>query len=241
MSRIFSVLAVLALLALAAAFLLGLYIGDFNAAAQRYVTARHEFDRLKMQDVSPAERANIEQGFTAASEVAQGALQRKTLHFYLGVVSSLLAILVCSISVTYFIGTSRWCKEVVETYRLSPELVKRSDALKRNTFPYTLAGILTVIILVTLGGLSDPSIPWRRLEVNNGWFNSNFPPAAMVNVHYLAAMVGILILAASFWVQSVRISANYAIIDEILAEVQRVRNERGLSIGENTGAKEAHA
>jgi hypothetical protein len=241
LSRIFTVLGVLALVALAATFLLGLYIGDFNSAAERYVTARHEYDRLKMKDVSPSERAKIEREFATASEAAQAALQRKTLHFYLGVASSLLAILVCSISVTYFIGTSRWCKEVVETYRLSPELAKRSDALKRSTFPYTLAGMLTVIILVSLGGLSDPSIPWRRLEVNKGWFNSNFPPAAMVNVHYLAAMVGLFILAASFWIQGSRIAANYGVIDEILAEVKRVRSERGLSTKENDAAEEAKA
>lgn len=219
----------LALLALATTFLQGLYVGDFNADAQRYVAARRENDRLKTRDASPLELTKVKQELIEATKVKDASLARKTIHFYLGVASSLLAILVSSISVTYFIGTNRWCKEVVETYRLSSELVKRSDDLKRRTFPYALAGMLTVIVIVALGGLSDPSIPWRRaFEADQGWFNAAFPPAAMVNVHYIASMIGLVLLGYAFWVQAGRIVANYALINEILAEVQRIRKVRGL-------------
>lgn len=227
MSRIFSVLAILALLTLSANFLLGLGIGDFNATAQRYVAAARENGSLRVREVPAAEKQKVVQEFTAAGEAFAAPRRNLTLHFYLGVASSLLAILVCSISVTYFIGTSRWCREVAETYQLSPEFVRRSDLLKRRTFPYALLGIFTVIFIVALGGLSDPSIPWRRaFETEKDWFNAMFPPASMVNIHYIAAMVGLLILAFAFFVQACRIAANYAIIDEILAEVQRIRSER---------------
>lgn len=234
MSRIFSVLAILSLATLAANFLLGLGIGDFNAAAQRYVSAARDHGSLPTNDVSPGLRQKIVQEFATAGEAFAAPRRKLTLHFYLGVASSLLAILVCSISVTYFIGTSRWCREVVETYRLLPEFVQRSDSLKRRTFPYALLGIFTVIVLVALGGLSDPSIPWRRaFETEKGWFNATFPPASMVNIHYIAAMIGLLVLTFAFWVQAVRIAANYRVIDEILAAVKRVREERGLSADEN--------
>ena len=233
MSRIFSVLAILALVTLAANFLLGLGIGDFNASAQRYVTAAREHKNLSMKDVSPELHETILREFVTAGEAFAAPRRNLTLHFYLGVASSLLAILVCSISVTYFIGTSRWCREVVETYRLSSEFVRQSDSLKRRTFPYALLGIFTVIVLVALGGLSDPSIPWRRaFESEKGWFNATFPPASMVNVHYIAAMVGLVVLVFTFWVQASRIAANYAVIEEILAEVRRIRDERGLSAEE---------
>lgn len=229
MSRIFTVLAILALVTLSVNFLLGLGIGDFNAAAKRYITARHEHDRLPMMDVSGEVRQKIETEFRIASEAKEFPKRNLTFHFYLGVASSLLAILVCSISVTYFIGTSRWCREVVETYRLSPEFVRRSDSLKRRTFPYALLGILTVIVIVALGGMSDPSIPWRRaFETEKDWFNTTFPPASMVNIHYIAAMIGLLVLAFSFWMQASRVFTNYGIIDEILGEVRRIRQERGL-------------
>ena len=230
MSRIFSVLAILALVALAANFLLGLGIGDFNAAARRYVTTAREHSSLPMKDVPPELHQKIVHEFAAAGDAFAAPRRKLTLHFYLGVASSLLAILVCSISVTYFIGTSRWCREVVETYRLSPEFVQRSDSLKRRTFPYALLGIFTVIVLVALGGLSDPSIPWRRaFEAERGWFNVTFPPESMVNIHYIAAMIGLVVLAFAFWMQTIRIAANYAVIDEILAQVQRIRGERGLT------------
>ncbi len=226
LSRIFSVLAILALVTLAANFLLGLGIGDFNAAAQRYVTAAREHNSLPMKVVSSEESQKIVQEFAAAGEAFAAPRNKLSFHFYLGVASSLLAILVCSISVTYFIGTSRWCREVVETYRLPPQFVQQSDSLKRRTFPYALLGIFTVIVLVALGGLSDPSIPWRRaFETEKGWFNATFPPASMVNVHYIAAMIGLLVLAFAFWVQASRIAANYRVIDEILSEVHRIRGE----------------
>ena len=234
MSRIFSVLAILALVTLAANFLLGLGIGDFNAAAQRYVTAAREHNSLPLMD-NPPDRQKIAQEFSAAGEAFAAPRRNLTLHFYLGVASSLLAILVSSISVTYFIGTSRWCREVVETYRLSPEFVQRSDALKRRTFPYALLGIVTVIVIVALGGLSDPSIPWRRaFETEKDWFNATFPPISMVNIHYIASMIGLVVLAFAFWMQARGIAANYAVIDEILAQVALIRGERGLTNEETT-------
>lgn len=242
LSRIFSVLAILALLTLSANFLLGLGIGDFNATAERYVAAAKEHNSLPMKDVSPELHQKTVQEFADAGKAFAAPRRNLTLHFYLGVASSLLAILVCSISVTYFIGTSRWCREVAETYRLSPDFVRRSDLLKRRTFPYALLGIFTVIFIVALGGLSDPSIPWRRaFEMEKDWFNAMFPPASMVNIHYIAAMVGLLVLAFAFWIQATRIAANYGIIDEILAEVQRIRTERGLETEKRTEATESQS
>jgi len=240
LSRIFSVLAILALVTLAANFFLGLGIGDFNAAARRLVSADRERREFDIRGTPLENKQSMETEYRAATEAFAAPRRNLTLHFYLGVASSLLTILVCSISVTYFIGTSRWCREVVETYRLSPKFVQRSDSLKRRTFPYSLLGIFTVIVLVALGGLSDPSIPWRRaFEAEKGWFNATFPPASMVNIHYVAAMIGLVVLAFAFWVQARRIAANYGIIDEILAEVRRIRSERGLSANEQAEVAES--
>ena len=57
------------------------------------------------------------------------------VHRLMGVAAAIVVVLVNSIVVTYFIGTSRWCKEVVDTYSLDRELVRRSARLKRRTFP----------------------------------------------------------------------------------------------------------
>ena len=59
-----------------------------------------------------------------------------------GLGSALVVVFVNSIVVTYFIGTSRWCKEVVETYSLDRGLLRRSVILKRRTFPWAVMAML---------------------------------------------------------------------------------------------------
>ena len=49
-----------------------------------------------------------------------------TVHRLSGVAAALAVVLVNSIVVTYFVGTSRWCKEVAETYQLSPTFIVRA-------------------------------------------------------------------------------------------------------------------
>ena len=221
MSRIFSVLAVLSVLLLAANFLVGLWIGDFNTPARAYREVFRKYEDLRRNreatenEISQAKAAVVES--EARLTVPR---DRKTIHFYLGVASSLLALLVSSIAVTYFVGTSRWCREVVETYRLPAELAGRSATLKRRTFPWAVMAMLVIIGIAALGGLADPSTPvsQRNPEL----------PATMVTWHYLAAMLGMLFIAWSFWIQHARIAEHHEVIREILTEVSRVRKEKGL-------------
>jgi hypothetical protein len=110
----------------------------------------------------------------------------------------MMTVLVSSISITYFIGTSRWCKEVCETYKISGDLAERSTRLKRSTFPWSLAGILAIIAVVGLGAAADPSgANWSRA-------------GEFVLLHYLGAMLGLVIVAASFWMQLSRIARTTA-------------------------------
>jgi len=138
----------------------------------------------------------------------------------LGSAAALVAVLVHSIAITYFIGTSRWCKEVCDTYDLPRELAARSTKLKRNTFPWALGGILAVITVVGLGAAADPS-------------GANFQRSeSFVLPHYLAALVGLVVLAIAFWVEITRIAENYTVIEQILAEVQRIRQKQNLANAE---------
>jgi hypothetical protein len=65
-----------------------------------------------------------------------------TVHRLSGVLAALLVVLVNSMAVTYFIGTGRWCREVVETYGLDPAYIDRSRTLKRRAFPFALLAML---------------------------------------------------------------------------------------------------
>ncbi|HEY2411499.1 MAG TPA: hypothetical protein VGI40_04625 [Pirellulaceae bacterium] len=220
MARIFSVLAVLAVLLLAANFVVGLTAGDFNAAAKRKQEAQRQLVEAERQaragrggadEAGEAKRAAIK-----ADEGFRGPRRMMTIHMLLGAAAAMVTVLVNSITITYFIGTSRWCKEVCETYGLSAELAEQSTRLKRSTFPWALAGIFAVIFVVGLGAAADPS-------------GANFRRSPQfVMPHYAAAMIAVVVIVAAFGVQVARIAENYAVIETILAEVGRVRAEKGL-------------
>ena len=230
LTRIFSTLAVLSLLLLGANFVIGLSIGDFNQVAKDYSSAYREFTSSQTNpDLSNEQKVEIQRRLDAAKEKIPAPRQKMTIHFFLGVASSLMAVLVNSITVTYFIGTSRWCREVVETYALPPELSQQSATLKRRTFPYALMGMLTVLGIVTLGALSDPSVPWNKDR-----------SYLYVTPHYLAAMAGTAFLAFLFWIQASRMADNYAVIQEIMRLVDLARGRGGeFELPPSTSQKES--
>lgn len=227
MARIFLALALIASLLLAANFIVGLAGGDFNASAQRKREAQvrvREFER-QMRSQRARSSSELDQARAelqaADAEFAQPR-RLATLHMLLGSAAAMVTVLVSSISITYFIGTSRWCKEVCDTYRISGDLAERSARLKRSTFPWSLAGILAIIVVVALGAAADPSgANWGRA-------------GGFVLPHYLGAMIGLVIVLVSFWMQLSRIAENHGVIEEILAEVARIRAERELPIEKAT-------
>jgi hypothetical protein len=112
-ARIFAVLALLAVVLLAANFAVGLWVGDFNAAAREKQQAQSRLARIRREQGARRERTSPElematAAYLAADREFQTPRARMTIHMLLGAASSLLAILVNSITITYFIGTSRW-------------------------------------------------------------------------------------------------------------------------------------
>jgi uncharacterized membrane protein len=219
LTRIFTVLALLAMLLLAANFVVGLAAGDFNAAAEQKRDAQNRRSQLKRQQrpaatSQSAEIAAAERAAVLADENFRIPRARMTLHMLLGAAAALVTLLVNSIAMTYFIGTSRWCKEVCETYKIAGKLAEQSTRLKRSTFPWALVGIVSVIAIVALGAAADPSgANWNR-------------SAQFVMPHYLVAMLGIVLIGTAFWMQISRIAENYVVIEQILAEVERIRAAR---------------
>ena len=144
-------------------------------------------------------------------------LRWATVHRLSGVATALVVVLVNSIVVTYFIGTSRWCKEVGETYGLDASLIHRSNALKRRTFPWAVTGMLAVVGLIALGGAADPATGRPDTQ-------------AWVTPHLVGSMCGLVLIAWAFLVQWQNIRENQEIIADVLAEVRRIRAERGLEV-----------
>ena len=150
-----------------------------------------------------------------APQPAEETLNWATIHRLTGVAAALAVVFVESVVVTYFIGTSRWCKEVVETYRLDRAAIEASNRLKRRTFPCALIGMLAVVGVVALGGAADPATGRPDTQAWAQW-------------HLVGASLGIVVIAWTYVVAWNNVLANHAIIQQIVAAVGRIRREARL-------------
>ena len=203
---------------LVAATVAGFQVGDYNATGFRLRALQQ--DLYRMQSSMSVEKDNIQQqkalikeGYSDLEPIRRSA----TIHVLLGVLASLVTILVSSIAVTYFIGTNRWCKEVVTAYGMKDDIVQRSNALKRRSFPPALATMLLVLSVAIVGAAADPG----TLRANT---------AEWIIPHRLSSLAGIIAIAFCLWLQVRYLAANHVIIQEVLEKVQRQRRDRGLDV-----------
>jgi hypothetical protein len=140
-----------------------------------------------------------------------------TVHRLTGVLAALVVVLVNSLTVTYFIGTGRWCREVVEVYGLDQAFVTRSAKLKRSAFPFAMAGMLAIVAIVALGGAADPAAGRKGSRDWDTW--------------HLVGGLGLAgAIAACFQAQLPAIRGQHALIDDVMDEVRSVRLARGLDV-----------
>ncbi len=148
----------------------------------------------------------------------QAVLRWGTVHRLSGMFAALVVLLVNSMSVTYFIGTGRWCREVVDAYGLSGKLVERSRILKRQAFPFAVVGMLSVIFIVALGGAADPGGGLAGPGGSRDW----------VTWHLVGGIGLAFLIAWCFQSQVSTIRRQQGLIDDVMVEVRRVRVARGL-------------
>lgn len=140
-----------------------------------------------------------------------------TVHRLSGVFSGLMVVLVNSMTVTYFIGTGRWCREVVDTYGLEETFIERSKQLKRQAFPWAVSGMLAVVAIVALGGAADPASGRSGTE---DW----------VSLHLVGSLACGALIGFCYQAQMSAIRGQQRLIDEVLAAVRDIRVARGLEI-----------
>ncbi len=156
--------------------------------------------------------------------VDPAVLRWGTVHRLTGVLAALVVVLVNCLTVTYFIGTGRWCREVVESYGLDQQLIARSTRLKRSAFPFALGGVLAVIAIVALGGAADPAAGRKG---SSDW----------VTPHLIGGIGLAAAIAWCFQAQVPAIRGQHALIDDVMDEVRRERTARGLDV-ETAGARQ---
>jgi hypothetical protein len=156
--------------------------------------------------------ATIAVGFVSMSlDVSETKKDIFLVHFLLGLGTALLILLVHCIIFTYFLGTGRWVKEVGLAYRLPDEhLPKLTRELKRWTFPPALFAMLIAIAAVAAGaGAQLQEWPWH--------------------IHASLAFLTLIINIWAFQVEWRNLRTNARVIQEVLAEVDRIRADRGLT------------
>jgi hypothetical protein len=134
------------------------------------------------------------------------------VHFTLGLFTALGALLVHCIIFTYFLGTGRWVKEVGLAYQLpDANYPKQTRELKRTAFPPALFSMLIIIATAAAGGgrQTQPEV-WH-------W-----------SIHMTLAVLTLLINFWAFRVEYRCLNTNASVIEGVLAEVERIRAERGL-------------
>ncbi|MCA9247427.1 MAG: hypothetical protein KDA42_09940 [Planctomycetales bacterium] len=150
-----------------------------------------------------------------ADDVPASTLHWATTHRLTGVAAAISVVFVNSVVVTYFVGTSRWCKEVCETYSLDRQWIVKSAAIKHRTFPWALGGMLLAVAMAAFGAAADPG--------------TGRPTASeWAEYHRFFSILGLGLLAFGFFREWRNISANHRIIDQVMAEVGRIRTEKGL-------------
>lgn len=132
------------------------------------------------------------------------------LHFLTGLFSSVGTLLVHCLIFTYFLGTGRWVKEVGLVYELPDhDLPKLTRELKRSTFPPALfAMLVTIAASATGAGVQLQAWPW--------W------------LHFATAAATLWINAWAMRVEYDALQTNAAALERVMAEVDRIRGERGL-------------
>jgi hypothetical protein len=146
-----------------------------------------------------------------------------TVHRLSGVLAALMVVLVNSMAVTYFIGTGRWCREVVETYGLNSSYIEESRKLKRKAFPFAMLGMLGVVAIVALGGAADPASGRPGTE-------------AWVTPHLIGGIGLVAAIAWCFPAQLPNMRRQHDLIERVLDEVRSVRLARGLDVDLQTPA-----
>jgi len=153
-------------------------------------------------------------------DVADSATRaRASLHRLTGIAAGMLVILVDSVAVTYFVGTSRWIREVCDTYGIDQQHVGQSLNLKRSAFPWAVTNMILAVTIVALGGAADPAAS-TRLPVIGGiewkWW------------HLTAASAGLLVIFYGFMRELQLMLDNQQVIGSVMNEVRRIRREKGL-------------
>lgn len=155
-------------------------------------------------------------------KVAVRAVQmRVSVHLLTGLAALVGTALVHAIVLTYFMGTGRWLEETCRAYSLGDRFHEENQSLKYATLPWMGGSLLLLITTGGLGGAADPAsaVAWEGIgAVSAG------------QLHFFVACTTLAVNLLVNVQEYLAINRNGALVNEVLAEVRRMRTERGLPV-----------
>lgn len=142
-------------------------------------------------------------------------------HLLVALGVSIFTMLVHSLVFTYFMGTGRWMEDTGRAYSLDGSCHRASQALKYRLLPGIIGSILLLIATGCFGAVADPASPADF----QGWMG--FGPD---KVHFLLASITLLVNVLSFFYEYRALHRNGELVENVLADVRRIRLERGLPV-----------
>lgn len=133
-------------------------------------------------------------------------------HLYVSLFAVIFNLALHCIVFIYFLGTGRWVKEVALAYHFPDEpLPKLTRELKRRTYPVALVAMLLPIAAAAAGMANvTHRVAWA-------------PPT-----HLSLALLSLVVNVWALWVEYRNVRINGGVIDQVMAEVERIRAEKGL-------------
>lgn len=146
---------------------------------------------------------------------------RISTHMLTGLAALTFATLVHAITLTYFMGTGRWVEETSNAYSLQESLYKQNQKIKYGLLPGITVCVVLLITTGALGAVADPATPMSldgTLDLTGA------------QIHLIVAILTLVMNLLAWFTQFVAIARNMQVIDAVLQEVRRIREERGLPV-----------
>ncbi len=156
-----------------------------------------------------------------ARVVERAVQQRVSVHLLTGLAALVTTALVHAIVLTYFMGTGRWLEETCRAYKLDQRYVNESLSLKYRTLPWMCVAIGLLIATGAFGGVADPAsnVNWKGIgPLTSAW------------VHFLVACAMLAVNLLVNVTEFLAIQRNGRLVNDVLGEVRRIREERGLPV-----------
>ncbi|MCA9034408.1 MAG: hypothetical protein KDA91_04715 [Planctomycetaceae bacterium] len=142
---------------------------------------------------------------------------RISTHMLIGLGALTFATLVHAILFTYFMGTGRWIEETSNAYGLDAAWYNSNQKVKYGVLPGIVVVLLLLIATGAFGAVADPATP-----VSLGKSDAA--------IHFFVAVSTALANLLVNGLEFIAVLKNASIIEDVLRQVRRIRDERGLPV-----------